>query len=154
MRPRDNTSLISTKRARRKVIHDISLELIRGQENIVSESLLIYPWLTRHMVNGHVRRLKLKDQSSIATVSVTSNLDILATAAVNSGGRPRGCTAISILDRDKKIETAKDRIAILCYAEKNKNEGCLKRDSYEKIHQAVIRELQLPSTCVINRVCI
>ena len=154
MRPRDNTSLIATKRARRKVIHDLSLKLIRGQNDIVSESLLIYPWLTRHMVNGHVRRLKLKGQSSIATVSVTSNLDILATAAVNSGGRPRGCTAISIIDRNKKIEIAKDRIAILCSAEKNKNEGCLKRGSYQKIHQAVIKDLQLPNTCVINRECI
>ena len=154
MRPRDNTSLISTKRARRKVVHNLSLKLIGGQENLVSESQLIYPWLTRHMVNGHIRRLKLKDQSSIATFSVTSNLDILDTAAVNSGGRPRGCTAISIFDRNKKIEIAKDRIAILCSAEKINNEGSLKRGSYQKIHQTVISQLQLPNTCVINRECI
>ena len=69
MKPRDNTSLISTKRARKKVIHDLSLKLICRQENIVSESLLIHPWLTRYMVNGYVRWLKLKDQSAINSFS-------------------------------------------------------------------------------------
>ena len=113
MRPRDNTSLISTKRARKKVIHDLSLKLIRGQEDIVSKSLLIYLWLTRHMTNGYDRWLKLKDQSKITTVSATTNLDILATVVSNSGGRPRGRTIISILDNSKKMRWQK--IELLVY---------------------------------------
>ena len=44
----------------------------------------------------------LKDQSTITTVSATTNPDILATVALNSGGFPRERTAITILDNSKK----------------------------------------------------
>ena len=41
---------INTKRARKKVMNEIANKIVCGNKDI-TDSYLIYPWLTRHMVN-------------------------------------------------------------------------------------------------------
>ena len=47
---------ISEKRARRAIVHEVSEKIMNGQKNALKLSMSEHPWLTRHMVNGCIRR--------------------------------------------------------------------------------------------------
>ena len=72
MSPNDRNLSIATKRARKKVIQEIGIQMLRGEKDIFNQSSLIYPCLTRHMMNGCIRRMKFKVNKEIA-VNVTIN---------------------------------------------------------------------------------
>ena len=77
MRPNETNLSLDAKRARRKVIHDICIKVHCGEKDVFSQSLLIYPWLTRHMVNGSMRRMKLKRDKEITTDATMNNSAIV-----------------------------------------------------------------------------
>ena len=61
---------ISAKRARRPIIHDLAHQIksaqktnafFNGAETIIIKATLVYPWLTRDMVYGYLRRMKAKE---------------------------------------------------------------------------------------------
>ena len=88
---------IATRRCRIKVINDVARELISGKINNISKYYHVYPWLTRHMVNGCIRRNKKRCNDS----SNTTILGNTITITNKNGGRPIGSTAISKLDLEK-----------------------------------------------------
>ena len=49
---------ITTRRCRIKVINDVARDVISGKIDDISKLYHVYPWLTRHMVNGCIRRIK------------------------------------------------------------------------------------------------
>ena len=53
---------LALKRARRNVVNDLASKIINGDKNAMTNNYHIYPWLTRDMVNGCVRRLKKHDR--------------------------------------------------------------------------------------------
>ena len=65
----DNETLSKVrKRARLNVVHEIATKFISGEKDIFNKSSMIYPWLSCHMVNGCVRRLKEKSKPCDALV--------------------------------------------------------------------------------------
>ena len=59
----DNESLSKVRnRARLNVVHEIATNFISGEKYIFNKPSMIYPQLSRHMVNGCVRRLKEKSK--------------------------------------------------------------------------------------------
>ena len=66
---KDDSICISAKTARREVISDLAKKVKLSQEKnpgktggegIIKEASLLYPWITRNMVYGSIRRLKFK----------------------------------------------------------------------------------------------
>ena len=109
---------INTKRVRKKVIHEVANKIMCGNKDI-TDSYLIYPWLTHHMVNGYVRRMKSKIPKSTDIVVLNtndvaiSNVTTLVDSSIKKGGRPKGSTAASKVDIQNKIKLAKDKISII-----------------------------------------
>ena len=71
-KPKPNAVPIETKRARRKIVLDLCEKVKSareknpvqsGSENIIAKNMLIFPWLTRDMVHGALRRKKYKDKN-------------------------------------------------------------------------------------------
>ena len=92
---------LHAKRARRLVVHDLVVEVkaaqaskpnSSGAERIIEDNKLIYPWLTRDMVYGCLRRLKSKEQSDIQTTIVSIAVDNESNASNINGERPTGST--------------------------------------------------------------
>ena len=133
---------------------------MRGNKDI-TDSYLIYPWLTRHMVNGCIRRMKSKSPKSTDIVALNtndvaiSNVTILVDSSIKKGGRPKGSTAASKVDIQNKIELAKDRISIIYKYRKDDNNGLLKNGDYKKIHDSVLKDLGIDDQDIaINPRCI
>ena len=79
-RKKTATLTIATKVARRKVICDVANRKIRGDPD-AADSYLVYPWLTRHMVNGRIHRLKNQSKkSSIEIVAQDANSIAISSA--------------------------------------------------------------------------
>ena len=151
-----NEVYIESKRARKKVIHELADKVMNGDKNIIKNSYLIYPWLTRDMVNGCIRRSNARNQRSVYrcvalanndNTGNTSNNAMVLHTINNKGGRPKGSTTVSKLDIRKKIELAKNQIAILYTDSRDKNGGSLKRGTYKTIHDSVLNELGITTTC-------
>ena len=151
---------INTKRARKKVINEVANKIMCGNKDI-TDSYLIYPWLTRHMVNGCIRRMKINSQKSNEIVALNtnnvalSNVTILVDSSIKKGDQPKGLTAASKVDIQNKIELAKDRISIIYKYRKDENNGLLKNGDYKMIHDSVLKELSIEDQdVVINPRCI
>ena len=106
------------------------------------------------MVYGSLQRLKRNEQSDVQTtiVNVAVNNQIIV-SNINggcqsivsniNGGRPTGSTNKHIqLSLDFK-DRATDEMAILYDAEKERNGGSLKRGNFKKIHQSIIKKLDI-----------
>ena len=146
MRPNDATVSIFAKRARKKVIQEIGNKMLRGEKDVFIQSSLIYPWLTRHMINGYIRRKKLNEDKGTAVNTTINNVAFLSTNSNNITGRPKGTSAVSILDNESKKEEATNKIAINYQAARAANGGVLKRGTFKKIHDTVMADLQLNFT--------
>ena len=123
---------------------------MNGDKNIIKNAYLIYPWLIRDMVNGCIRRSNARNHTSLSRCVALANNDntgntsnnAMALHTINNkGGRPKGSTTVSKLDIRKKIELAKDQIAILYTASRDKNGGSLKICTNKTIHDSVLNEL-------------
>ena len=143
---------VSAKRARRPIIHDLAHQIksaqkkkavFNGAETIISKATLVYPWLTRDMVYGYLRRMKAKEAKYIKmAIEKNTNTNSNSLAICNNhGGRPEGSTTKQIDYTKTQKEKAIDDISILYAAEKKANNGSLKRGSYKKIHNLVISKL-------------
>ena len=118
---------LHAKRARRLVVNDLVMRVkaaqaskpnSSGAERIIETNKLIYPWLTRDMVYGCLRRLKSKEKRDIETAIVSVTVEDESNATNSSGGRPIGSTNKNIqLSLDLK-DRAKDEMAILYDAKK------------------------------------
>ena len=150
---------LSMKRARRNVIHDLANKIIGGDKQVMTISYHIYPWLTRDMVNGCIRRCKKRDQASrvqcvdlatedtavvqcvdLATEDTAADSTMVIYNDNNKGGRPKGSTTVSKLDIENKIELAKNEIAILYKTSKDKKGGRMKKGSYKTVHDSVFNK--------------
>ena len=140
-----------TKRARRKVIHELTDQFMNGNKDIVTQSRKIYPWLTRDMINGCARRLKIKENTSINHLinhpsttnnavnnQTTTNVEPINTIS-SKKGRPKGTTIASKLELQNKFEKAKEKITML-YSKKEKTYG---RGEFKKLHDSVMQEYGL-----------
>ena len=86
MRPTESNVSADARRARKKVVQDICLKIINCEMSVVSESLLIYLWLARYMVNGSMWRMKLeKIDNDIDTAATINNNETVIT---RKGGCP------------------------------------------------------------------
>ena len=148
MNPNDKNVSIATKRARRKVMQHIGIQMLRGDKDIFKQSSLIYPWLTRHMMNVRISRMKLNGKKEIAVNVTINNIVVFSTVFNSNGGRPKGTSTVSILDEARKIEEAKSKISILYQAGRNANGGSLKRGTFKQIHDKVMTDLQLHNTSI------
>ena len=118
---------------------------------------------------GCIRRSNVRNKTSLSrcvalanddnTENTSNNAMILHTIN-NKGGRPKGSTTVSKLDIRKKIELAKNQIAILYTASRDKNGGSLKRGTYKAIHDSVLNELGITDeeasimvVCIRRRIC-
>ena len=132
---------LHAKRARRLVVRDLVIKVkaaqavkpnSSGAERIIDENKLVYPWLTRNMVYGSLRRLKSNEQSDVQTAIVSVAVNNQINVSNINDGRPTGSNNTHIqLSLDLK-DRAKDEMAILYDAEKNKmvdllNMGALKK---------------------------
>ena len=136
-----NEVSLDSKRTRKKVIHELADKVMNGDKNIIKNAYLIYPWLTRDMVNGCIRRSNARNHTSLSrcvalanndnTENTSNNAMVLHTIN-NKRGRPKGSTTVSKLDVRKKIELAKNEIAILYTASIDKNGGSLKKGTYKQ----------------------
>ena len=125
-----------TKRVRNKVVNAVAQHVINGNLDITNY-YQVYPWLTRHMVNGCIRRIKkhsndVTDKNTISVTSITIENKIC--------GRPKGTTTASKLDLEQKIRLAKDKMSILYDSNKSENNGVLKQGVYQMIHDRVLTE--------------
>ena len=104
---------IEAKRARRKIIHDISMKIKSSQdlnginsgaEGIINEHMLIYPWLTRNMVFSYLGRLKKKEKKNLEKlIENNSNKENTNNSTTTKSiGRPNGSTIKSITDMNVK----------------------------------------------------
>ena len=104
---------------------------MNGNKKIVSSSQSIYPWLTRDMVNGCVRRLRkkslrdsikiedsIKKDNSINTKVLFKSSDYVVPTIANKGGCPKGITNCTKLQLKRKYEEVKEKITILYSAKK------------------------------------
>ena len=104
----------------------------------------MYPWLTRNMIYGRLRRISIKAQQTYLTnTAIVPTTTIVPTPTTiecsNLGGRPVGSTVSNILDLDSKIRMATNDIATLCLlAQQNNKNGRLKRNEYKSIHDRII----------------
>ena len=135
---------LALKRARREVISDLATKIINGDKKAMANKYHIYPWLTRDMINGCVRRLRKNGKTCGLVGSVYTSQDSEVGDELNKGGRPKGSTTVSKLDIKQKIEAAKNEIVILYKASKDKQVGRLKMGTYQIIHNAVFHELGIP----------
>ena len=135
-----NELALPMKRARMEVVHDLANKVMNGNKAIVNSSYLVYPWLTRHMVNGCIRRIKKREETSVVMVPSSSNNAIVVYTNKKSG-RPKGSTEVSKLSLENNIQLAKDRMVILYETSRNENGGSLKRGSFKKIHDTVLTSL-------------
>ena len=78
------------KRARKKVVHDLANKVTNGNKTIINSSYFVYPWLTRDMVNGCVRRIKKREETSVAMVPAPLNNEIIIYTSNKKGGLPKG----------------------------------------------------------------
>ena len=119
-----NEVSLALKRVRRNVVNDLASKIINDDKNAMTNNKYhIHPWLTRDMVNGCVRRLKKHDEKCGLISDVNTSEDAEEGDELNKGGRPKGSTTVSKLDIKQKIEVAKNEIAILYKASKDKHVG-------------------------------
>ena len=90
-----NELALPMKRARMEVVHDLANKVMNGNKAIVNSSYLVYLWLTRHMVNGCIRRIKKREETSVAMVPAPSN------------------NAIVVYTNKKKVVVLKDQLKYL-----------------------------------------
>ena len=113
---------LHAKRARRLVVNDLAMRVkaaqaskpnSSGAEGIIENNKLIYPWITRDMVYGCLRRLKNKEKSDIETAIVSVTVEDESNATNSNGGRPIGSTNKNIQLSLYLKDRAKDEMAIL-----------------------------------------
>ena len=96
MNPNPSKQSIETKRKRKEVIHSLSQRYINGEDDVIQKSSSIYPWLSRHMVHGCVRRVKVNAKKYGAFTVASSDGKALRDEIVQisnvKGGRPKGAT--------------------------------------------------------------
>ena len=144
---------IEAKRARRKIVHDLCTKikscqdrnpLKSGAETMISNSSLVYPWLTRNMVYGYLKRIRKKDKAFIDSAINKEKSPTSSTATSDKlVGRPIGLTHKIIHEEINKKAKARDNIAILYAKERVINGGVLPRHKYKQIHDTVIAELEI-----------
>ena len=118
-------SLKLTKKARSPVILSLCNKIklaqqqdnfFNGAETIISKEILLNPWLTRNMVYGRIRRMKLKEKKELEGLIKQNTSTISNTLTIyngnNSGGRPEGSTIKMIETTNNLKERATDEIAI------------------------------------------
>ena len=153
------TLTLECKRARSKVVNDLAIIIVSGKKKSLKESTLVYPWLTRHMLNGCVRRLKAKEGETIAPLPSSDIANTCTTIVLNDdvqkGGRPKGTTKVSKLNIDEKKVIAYNEIAKLYSAKRDENGGFLNRGQFKMITNTVLKRLKLdPEQVRISAECI
>ena len=108
MNPQQDKATPEEKKKRREVVVDISRKVLSRDKDVMKSSLLMYPWLTRHMVNGCMRRMKnnIKKYGS-NEISTTTGHNLRSVKY----GRPKGTTIQSNLKLEEKFCIAKDKIS-------------------------------------------
>ena len=154
-RKRIGNALVSdtAKKARKLVVGEISNNVMKAQDKnpnssgsfkIINDAILVYPWLTKDIVYGHIRRIKANvDTQKSRIVTVNANTSDIVSATNVNGGRPKGATVKSKLDVEAKEELARNQIANLCLQARKDNNGRLARHKYKEIHDGVIKTLCL-----------
>ena len=150
MRPCETGKLsLSEKRNRRQITNEICVKMIDGEKVNLKKLLDEHPWLSRHMINGCLRRQKSKNKTRINDVDVsvsTNNSD-----KSDKGGRPVGSSRVSRIDYKCKVELATEKIATSYLEERIKNGGTLKRGMFKVIHDKAINSLGLHDTIIKQR---
>ena len=109
----------------------------------------MYPWLTRNMIYGRLRRILIKAQQNyLESTAIIPTTTIVPTPTTiecsNLSGRPVGSTVSNILDLDSKKRMAANDIATLCLlAQQNNKNGRLKRNEYKIIHNRIISKYNI-----------
>ena len=153
MRPCKTGKLsLSEKRNRRQITNEICMKMIDGEKVNLKKLLDEHPWLSRHMINGCLRRQRTKNETRLNDVNVSVDTNTSDNSdKSNKGGRPVGSSRVSINDYKCKIELATERIATSYIEERNKNGGTLKRGMFKIIHDQVINSLGLQNTTIKQR---
>ena len=95
-RKRIGNALVSdaAKKARKLVFGEISNNVMKAQDKnpnssgsfkIINDAILVYPWLTKDIVYGHIRRIKANvdtQKSRIVTVNANTS-DIVSATNIN-----------------------------------------------------------------------
>ena len=144
MKPNNDAPTPEEKKKRKQVVWDISHKLISGDDDIIKSSLLVYPWLTRHMVHGCARRMRqnMKKYGSY-TISSSAGFNLRTTNIQMKSGRPKGTTTQASIEIEDKIREAKDIIATRCYDYKFNHTGTLPTVEFNRICGQVFTEQDL-----------
>ena len=153
MRPCETGKLsLAEKRNRRQITNVICGQIVAGDTVNFKKVQDVHPWLSRHMINGCVRRQKSKNKTRLSDTAVsvyTDNSD--KSDKSDKGGRPVGSSRVSIMDHKCKLELATEQIATSYLEERQKNGGTLKRGMFKIIHDEVIKSLDLHDTKIKQR---
>ena len=146
-----NELVVATKKARKLVVVDISNNVMKAQEKnpnssgalaIINEAILVYPWLTKDIIYGHIRRSKVNTMRQASMIAiVNANVSDIVPYTNNNGGRPKGTRVKSKINIEAKKELARNEIAKLCSQAKNDNYGRLARHKYKEIHDTVLETI-------------
>ena len=72
---------VATKKARKIVVVDISNNVMKAQEKnpnssgalaIINEAILVYPWLTKDIIYGHIRRSKMNNMRQASMIAIVN----------------------------------------------------------------------------------
>ena len=121
---------VSAKRARRPIIHDLAHQIksaqkktavFNGAETIIIKATLVYPWLTRDMVYGYLRRMKAKEAKYIKmAIEKNTNTNSNSLAICNKhGGRLEGSSTKQIENTKTQKDKAIDDISIYMLQKKS-----------------------------------
>ena len=114
---------IEAKRARRKIIQDLCLKIKScqdlnpvksGAETIISSSSLVYPWLTRNMVYGFLRRTRGKNEPFINDAINNSKSPTSTATNDKLVGRAIGLTNKIIHEDIDKKQKQKIKLLFIC----------------------------------------
>ena len=142
---------IANKKARKDIVINICNDVQIAQDNnphnsgaqaIIENAKMLYPWITRHIVNGHLRRAKSKIVRRV-TLMDTQGIQDVTPFVDTVGGRPKGSTYKSKLDIEYKKELARNEISKLDFESKTNNNGLLPRGQFKMIHDATIKNTLL-----------
>ena len=143
---------IANKKARKDIVinicNDVQIARDKNQHNsgaqaIIENAKMLYPWITRHIVNGCLRRAKSKIVRRLTLMDTTQDIQDISPLVDTVGGRPKGSTIKSKLDIEHKKELARNEISKLYFESKRNNNGRLPRGQFKMIHDATIKKYSL-----------
>eukprot|EP00978_Attheya_sp_CCMP212_P007949 scaffold18479_cov47-Attheya_sp.AAC.3 len=130
----------NTKRARRKVIHEIADHVRKTQESsekygvikkVIGDAKKVYTWLKRDQIYDRIKTMNKSSLSEALSIPTRSS----------TGGRLKGSTNDAKNEDNDKKERAKYLMSAKYLTLKEQNNGTFPKGAFKKIHDSIIEEL-------------